>query len=58
MTTKENGKLTPNKHRLQEYIKSQQEDYESDILEKRQSRRNIMSMTTKENGNALIIAAL
>ncbi|MBG3224871.1 BCCT family transporter [Staphylococcus aureus] len=33
--------LTPNKHRLQEYIKSQQEDYESDILEKRQSRRNI-----------------
>ncbi len=33
--------LTPNKHRLQEYIKSQQEDYESDILEKRRSRRNI-----------------
>lgn len=31
--------LTPNKHRLQEYVKYQQEDYESDILEKRQSRR-------------------
>ncbi len=26
--------LTPNKHRLQEYVKYQQEDYETDILEK------------------------
>ena len=26
--------LTPNKHRLQDYVKYQQEDYESDILEK------------------------
>ncbi|RUY74336.1 BCCT family transporter, partial [Mesorhizobium sp. M7A.F.Ca.CA.001.10.2.1] len=32
--------LTPNKHRLEEYVKYQQEDYESDILEKRESRRN------------------
>ena len=27
--------LTPNKHRLQEYVKYQQEDYETDILEKK-----------------------
>ncbi len=39
---------TPNKHRLQEYIKSQQEDYESDILEKRQSRRNIEKKITNK----------
>ena len=26
--------LTPNKHRLQDYVRYQQEDYESDILEK------------------------
>ncbi|MDU0850697.1 MAG: BCCT family transporter, partial [Staphylococcus epidermidis] len=32
--------LTPNKHRLQEYVKYQQEDYETDILEKREVRRN------------------
>jgi len=32
--------LQPNKHRLKEYIEYQQEDYESDILEKRQNRRN------------------
>ena len=31
---------TPNKHRLQEYVKYQQEDYETDILEKREVRRN------------------
>ena len=31
--------LTPNKHRLQEYVKYQQEDYETDILEK-EVRRN------------------
>ena len=30
----------PNKHRLQDYVKYQQQDYESDILEKRESRRN------------------
>ena len=27
--------LTPNKHRLQDYVRYQQEDYESDILEKK-----------------------
>ncbi|MDU2885203.1 MAG: hypothetical protein E7B81_08910, partial [Staphylococcus epidermidis] len=27
-------------HRLQEYVKYQQEDYETDILEKREVRRN------------------
>ncbi|SII14033.1 choline/carnitine/betaine transporter [Mycobacteroides abscessus subsp. abscessus] len=32
--------LQPNKHRLKEYIEYQQKDYESDILEKRQNRRN------------------
>ena len=32
--------LQPNKHRLQDYVKYQQQDYESDILEKRESRRN------------------
>ena len=33
--------LQPNKHRLQDYVKYQQQDYESDILEKRESRRNV-----------------
>ena len=32
--------LTPNKHRLQEYVQYQQQDYEDDILEKREARRN------------------
>ena len=32
--------LQPNKHRLKEYIEYKQKDYESDILEKRQNRRN------------------
>lgn len=32
--------LQPNKHRLEDYVKHQQQDYESDILEKRESRRN------------------
>jgi len=32
--------LQPNKHRLQEYVKHQQADYEADILEKREARRN------------------
>ncbi|UDI78345.1 BCCT family transporter [Staphylococcus taiwanensis] len=32
--------LQPNKHRLEDYVKLQQQDYESDILEKRESRRN------------------
>ncbi|MCU5745581.1 BCCT family transporter [Staphylococcus sp. SQ8-PEA] len=32
--------LTPNKHRLQEYVQYQQQDYEEDILEKREARRN------------------
>ncbi|PZQ03023.1 MAG: choline transporter, partial [Staphylococcus epidermidis] len=32
--------LTPNKHRLQDYVRYQQEDYETDILEKREVRRN------------------
>lgn len=32
--------LTPNKHRLQEYVEYQQKDYEDDIMEKREARRN------------------
>ena len=32
--------INSNKHRLQDYVRYQQEDYESDILEKRESRRN------------------
>ena len=31
--------LTPNKHRLQEYVKYQQEDYETDILEKKRRKK-------------------
>ncbi|WP_436853783.1 glycine betaine uptake BCCT transporter [Staphylococcus caeli] len=32
--------LTPNKHRLQDYVQHQQEDYEEDIIEKRTPLRN------------------
>ncbi|NWK83790.1 BCCT family transporter [Staphylococcus sp. GSSP0090] len=32
--------LTPNKHRLQDYVQHQQEDYEDDIIEKRTPLRN------------------
>lgn len=35
--------LTPNKHRLEEYVKYSQQDYEEDILEKRKSRREIQN---------------
>ncbi|WP_412520535.1 BCCT family transporter [Staphylococcus simulans] len=31
--------LTPNKHRLEEYVKYSQQDYEEDILEKRKARQ-------------------
>ncbi|MBU6132828.1 BCCT family transporter [Staphylococcus xylosus] len=32
--------LTPNKHRLQDYLQHQQEDYEDDIIEQRKPLRN------------------
>jgi len=32
--------LTPNKHRLQDYVQHQQEDYEDDIIEKRTPLRD------------------
>lgn len=32
--------LTPNKHRLQDYVQHQQEDYEEDIIEKRTALRD------------------
>ncbi|WP_251516768.1 MULTISPECIES: glycine betaine uptake BCCT transporter [Staphylococcus] len=32
--------LTPNKHRLQDYVQHQQDDYEDDIIERRSSLRN------------------
>lgn len=31
--------LTPNKHRLEEYVKYSQQDYEEDILDKRKARQ-------------------
>ena len=39
--------LTPNKHRLQDYVRYQQEDYESDILEK----ENLEEIKKKKNNS-------
>ncbi|MDW8553700.1 BCCT family transporter [Staphylococcus xylosus] len=39
--------LTPNKHRLQDYLQHQQEDYEDDIIEQRKPLRNAEKMIDK-----------
>ena len=36
--------LTPNKHRLEEYVKYSQQDYEEDILEKRKVRQQSQNL--------------